>query len=108
MNQLTPESLAGLRAVVLAPFRFERVRLVPEDVTAIDIAKPRSYRWHNHNNFTQDGLLFEVWINWDGRVRIECEGEIILRMWCPAGEIFEGMDRREKASLSRNVTLEPR
>ena len=51
----------------------------------------------NERSFWQDGRQFDVWINWDGRVRIEwCEGEIVLSMWYHAGEIITRINDRYK------------
>lgn len=79
-------------------FRMERVRFVePGNVPIEHIATPPP-RWHHHESFMCDGLRFDVWINWDGRVRIEHDGEIILAMWAPAGDILRDIEARRQAN----------
>lgn len=67
-----------------------------DERTAREIATP-PYRWKHLRSFAQDGQEFEIWINWDGRARVECNNVVVLSMWWPAGEVFEAMEFRHKA-----------
>ena len=96
-RDLAPQDFDALRQNVIQLGPFLRTRLCLHEVTAMDIAGAGN-RWENIHTFQQDGKLFSVWVNWDGRARIECEGEVILRLWYPAGEIFKAMDDRGKAN----------
>ena len=73
--------------------QYERVRLL--EGTWRDIAYP-PVRWKHHGSFAQDGRRFDIWLNWDGRARIECEGEIVLRFWAPAAQIFRDIEKRRQ------------
>ena len=95
-SDLTPDSLDALRQNIGEgwSWQFERCRI--RDYSAKDIATPPN-RWEHWGSFYEDGRQFDIWTNWDGRARIECERRIVLRMWAPAGEIFKSMDFRDKA-----------
>ncbi len=100
MGDLNERSLEDLMVGLYSDTRnylhYERVRLRTAEVTIDDVARP-PLRWKHDGSFWQDGRQFDVWINWDGRVRIECEGEIVLSMWYPAGEIIGRINDRHKA-----------
>ncbi len=93
---LTEDSLLEAMRSVRASFHMERCRLVVDPPTVAYIATPPS-RWHHHESFMCEGLRFDVWINWDGRARIEHDGEIILAMWAPAGDILRDIEARRQA-----------
>ena len=100
MGDLNERSLEDLMVGLYSDTRnylhYERVRLRTAEVTIDDVARPPS-RWKHDGSFWQDGRQFDVWINWDGRVRIEwCEGEIVLSMWYHAGEIITRINDRYK------------
>lgn len=78
-------------------FQMERHRLLPAepDIKHIAYLPPR---WRHHASFWQDDLRFDIWINWDDCVRIEHDGQVILKMRPPAGEVFRAIEDRRKAT----------
>jgi hypothetical protein len=92
------EFMVGLYSDTRNYVHWERARLWggKSEATLDDVARPPS-RWKHDGSFQQDSRWFEVWINWDGRVRIECDGVIVLSMWYPAGEIISRVNDRCKA-----------
>ena len=100
-SDLSSESFDGLRKIVFeTPFHYfhlERCRLLNNPPTIEDIAR-HSNRWTHYNSFMDNGERFDIWINWDKRVKIECNGKIVLQMWAPAGEILQSIDERSKAN----------
>jgi hypothetical protein len=93
---LSPASIETLRQNIGDgwSWQFERIRI--RGKSAKDIATPPN-RWDHWGSFFEDGGQFDIWVNWDGRVKIECEHRVVLQMWAPAGEIFKSMDFRDKA-----------
>ena len=100
-SDLSPASLDALRQNIGEgwSWQFERYRI--RDCTAKEMATPPN-RWEHWGSFYEDGRQFDIWVNWDGRARIECERRIVLSMWAPAGEIFKSMDMRDKARRGAN------
>lgn len=76
----------------------ERVRLIPPEGPTIDHIARRAPQWRHHHSFWQGGVRFDIWINWDDRVQVEHNGEVILKMWAPAGEIFRAIEDRRKVN----------
>lgn len=99
-HDLTKEDLDQLRQASVIQFGpFMRYYTAREEPTARDIAHHSDYRWRtNIASFQQDGKWYAIWVSWDGCVRIECEGEVILRLWYPAAEIFAAMVARQQAT----------
>lgn len=100
-SDLSKQSLDVLRKVVYeTPFHYfhmERCRLIEDPPTMWDIARMGN-RWIHHDSFLDKGRRVDIWINWDNRVKFECKGKVILRMWCPAGEILQGIEDRKRAN----------
>lgn len=104
MGDLNEESLVDLLTQVRAErsmrpsyyVQLERHRFPPPEPTAQDVAYA-PLRWTHESSFWDNGERFDVWVNWDDRVRIECNGEVVLKFWAPAGSIFRGMEMRRKA-----------
>lgn len=99
-NDLTPESFQAAVREWLTPGPYysfvERVRLVGFDAIR-DVAYPR-YSWKHHCSYWDEaGDRYDIWLHWDGRARIEHDGEVILRMWAPAADIFRGIEDRRQA-----------
>lgn len=82
-----------------AAFRIERVRLIEQDGPSVEQIARLPSRWKHHGSIWQpDGERFDIWVNWDDKVRIEHNGEVILRMSAPAGAILRAIDDRRMAN----------
>lgn len=98
-NALTEASFREFAATIQRSWSrrpwLQRVRF--DESSPQRIAYPR-YPWTHHDSIVQDGERFDIWLHWDGRARIEHDGQVILRMWAPAAEIFRAITDRRQAS----------
>lgn len=91
-------------------YRVERVSVLPEpkDLTWRDIAYPgAASRLDHYATFVEDGRRFDVWLRWDGRAQIECDGAVVLRMWAPAADVFRGIKARREGSAGTGLPAVP-
>jgi len=84
-------------------FHLERVRLISDADPPWQKAAFAPPREEHLKSWYEDGRRFDLWLNWDGRASIICEGTTILRFWAPAGEIFRDIERRLQAASARSV-----
>jgi hypothetical protein len=94
---------------LMAPCRivsFQKVVRAPLfiDPTADDVARPLS-RWEFLETFYENGLAFDVLVNWDGRAKIEQNGKTVLAFWCPAADILRACDHRRQGAQGQAVTV---
>ena len=100
-SDLTEENFKVFAKQTMLSFHLERCRVIENfpPKTWRDIAYP-PIRWKHLYSFADNGKRMDVWVNWDGRTRVECGGRIILRLPWPAGEILTAAEDRRKAVQS--------